>query len=144
MPEEFDNDAYRVTWLIRRLFRAMEHEAGEHRKNLSISTADRAVLELIHPDGELSVPEIARRYGVSRQHVQVTVNGLMDKGLVSTVNNPVHKRSPLIAPTARGRAVFDAVLERDRDTVDQLFEGIPQEDRRRTRETLEKLLDKLS
>lgn len=144
MPEEFDNDAYRITRLIRRLFRAMEREEGEHRKGLSLSTAERAVLELIHPDGELSVPEIARRYGVSRQHVQVTVNGLMDKGLASTLNNPVHKRSPLIAQTARGRAVFNAVLERDRDAMDRLFEGIPHEDRRRTRETLEKLLDKLS
>lgn len=144
MPEEFDNDAYRITWLIRRVVRAMEQEAGEHRKSLSISKADRAVLEFIHPDGGLSVPEIARRYGVSRQHVQVTVNALIDKGLVSTVNNPVHKRSPLIAPTARGRAVFDAVLERDRDVVDRLFKDIPHEDRRRTRETLEKLFYKLS
>lgn len=144
MSEEFDNDAYRITRLIRRLFRAMEHEAGEHRKSLSISTADRAVLELIHPDSELSVPEIARRYGVSRQHVQVTVNGLMNKSLVATVNNPVHKRSPLIVQTARGRAVFDAVLQHDRDAVNRLFEGIPHEDRRQTRATLEKLLEKLS
>lgn len=144
MPEKSDNDAYRFTWLIRRLFRGMEQEAAEYRKRLRVSAADRAVMELLHSDGALSVPDIARRYGVSRQHVQVTVNSLVARGRASAMDNPGHKRSPLITLTAKGRTDLDALLERERALADRLFAGIPGDDRRRTRETLEKLLGNLS
>lgn len=144
MSEEIDSDAYRITWLIRRLFRAMGYRAGEYLEGLGISAADRAVMEFIYPDRKLSVPEIARRYRVSRQHVQVTVNSLIDKDLASAVDNPGHKRSPLIMLTDQGRALFDTVLERDREAIDKLFANVPHDDRRQTRETLEKLFNNLS
>lgn len=144
MPEEIDSDAYRITWLIRRLYRAMANSAGGYLNDLGISAADRAVMEFIHPDRRLSVPDIARRYRVSRQHVQVTVNSLIDKGLAAAVDNPGHKRSPLIELTGAGRDLFQTVLEREREAIDRLFANVPPEDRRRTRETLETLYHNVS
>ena len=93
-----DSDAYRITWLIRRLFRAMGQKANEHLSDRGLTAADRAVLEFLSAAEGLTVPEIAARYQVSRQHIQVTVNGLVGKGLLTTRENPQHKRSPLIAP----------------------------------------------
>lgn len=144
MFDEIDDDAYRITWLIRRIFRVLGRRAGDYLDGLGISAADRAVMEFIYPDNELSVPEIARRYRVSRQHVQVTVNSLIKKGLAMAVDNPGHKRSPLIALTDAGRSLFETVLERDREAIDRMFATVPQEERRQTRETLEKLFNNLS
>ena len=87
---------YEITWLIRRIFRRMAQVAGENLETFGITAADRAVLEFLYPDEALSVPEIAQRYDVSRQHVQVTVNALLEKGLVAKRPNPRHKRSDLI------------------------------------------------
>jgi hypothetical protein len=86
---------YEVTWLIRRVFRAMAQLADSYLRAHGLSAADRAVLEFLYPDGALSVPEIAARYQVSRQHVQVTVNTLLDDGFLQSRPNPRHKRSPL-------------------------------------------------
>ena len=54
-------------------------------------------MEFLYPKEALSVPDIARRYDVSRQHVQVTVNTLVERGLARGTVNPRHKRSPLSA-----------------------------------------------
>ena len=144
MFDEIDDDAYRITWLIRRLVRAMGRRPGENLPGPGITAADRAVMEFIYPDKKLSVPEIARRYRASRQHVQVTVNSLIDKGLAAAVENPRHKRSPLIMLTDEGRDLFESVLERDREAIDKLFANVPHDDRRQTRETLEKLFKNIS
>lgn len=144
MPDSIDTDAYRITWLIRRLFRAMGHVAGEYLDDLDVSAADRAVMEFVYPDKQLSVPDIARRYQVSRQHVQATVNSLMEKGLVTSISNPGHKRSPLIVLKDEGRERFRTILERDREVIETVFADVPKTERQRTRETLEKLLNNLS
>jgi len=144
MRDELDSDAYQITWLIRRLFRAMGQKASEYLEELGVSAADRAVMEFLYPDERLSVPDIARRYQVSRQHVQVTVNGLAEKGLVKAEENPGHKRSPLIVLEDRGRDLFEAILARDHEALEKLFAEIPRSDQKQTRQTLEKILDNLS
>ena len=134
---------YEIVWLIRRLFRAMGNQANERLRHLDITAADRAVLEFLHPDEKLSVPDIAAKYDVSRQHVQVTVNRLADKGLLTREENPRHKRSPLIALTTAGRKLFDQVIRSDRQVIDELFADIPANNRKLTRRTLARLLEKI-
>ena len=137
------SDAYQVVWLIRRLFRALGQKSNESLKQFGISAADRAVLEFLYPEEILSVPDIAGRYQVSRQHVQVTVNALMESGLLAAKDNPRHKRSPLIELTAKGRGLFKEIKERDNDAVEQLFSSISAGERTTTQKTLETLLEQL-
>src|SRR5262245_65949851 len=59
----------------------------------------------------LTVPQIARRMGLTRQAVQATVNQLHRDTLIETSDNPDHRRSPLINLTERGRQQ-DAALDR--------------------------------
>src|SRR6266511_3861527 len=44
----------------------------------------------------LTVPQIARRMGLTRQSVQTSVNRLLSEELVEAHGNPDHRRSPLI------------------------------------------------
>ena len=134
---------YQVIWLLRRLFRALGQQANEELQEFEISAADRAVLEFLYPDEALSVPEIAGRYLVSRQHVQVTVNELLKSGLLLAKTNPRHKRSPLILLSDDGRKLFQTIRSRESKTVKRLFAGIPTQDRLVTQKTLEALLAQL-
>jgi DNA-binding MarR family transcriptional regulator len=143
MPRN-DSDAYRITWLIRRLFRAMGQRANEQLSGRGLTAADRAVLEFLSTADGLAVPEIAARYQVSRQHIQVTVNRLLAKGLLTTRENPKHKRSVLIALTARGRKVFASILDEDLATIEQWFAEMPAAKRRDLRRTLESLLQRIT
>ena len=138
--QQFD-DAYHIVWLIRRLFRALAQKSDDSLRDLGVSAADRAVLEFLKPDQKLTVPEIAERYQVSRQHVQVTVNGLLGAGLLTTETNPKHKRSPLITLTASGKRMFRTIKVRDTRVVKELFLDVSEKDRRITQQTLQTLLD---
>ena len=137
------SDGYQIVWLIRRLFRAMAQKSNDSLQGLGITVADRAVLEFLYPDEELSVPEIAKRYQVSRQHVQVTVNGLLKSGLLATKSNPRHKRSSLITLANGGRALFGKIKIQDTEIVEQLFSRVPEKDQLITRRTLKTLLAQL-
>jgi len=143
MPAALDDERYEIIWLVRRLFRALAQKSGENLEGMGISVADRAVMEFLHPDARLSVPEIASRYQVSRQHVQATVNSLLAKGLVAARDNPRHKRSALIALTPKGRKLVASVLDADAAVVDALFADFSTDQVRITRQTLQKLFSKL-
>ncbi len=137
------NEPYEVIWLIRRLFRALSQRSNELLETSGISAADRAVLEFLYPDRQLSVPEIAERYKVSRQHIQTTINSLSDKALVITRPNPRHKRSPLFTLSGAGRTLFRRILKRDQQVVTELFSEVSNSHVRTTRQTLQTLLDAL-
>jgi DNA-binding MarR family transcriptional regulator len=144
MSKVVTNESYQVIWLIRRLFRALSQKSTENLEGSGVSVADRAVMEFLYPDRMLSVPEIAEQYKVSRQHVQATVNTLLDAGLVVTRENPRHKRSPLIMLNAKGRELFAAVLKKDEEVIEILFSDISKSDVKVTQKTLQSLLNELS
>ena len=138
------NDAYKVTWLVRRLFRAMANKADAYLHDLDLTAADRAVMEFLFPDAELTVPDIARRYQVSRQHVQVTVNRLLDRSLLRSGDNPSHRRSLLIRLSGAGRSAFTEIRGIESELLDDVFSNVSIADVATTRRTLETLLGKLS
>ncbi len=143
MGESRRSEAYRVVWLVRRLFRALAQRSDVTLEPLGISSADRAVMEFLYPDQRLSVPEIARRYQVSRQHVQLTANRLIENRLLLSKPNPGHKRSPHLVLSAKGRALFRNILARDRALLEELFADIGETDIGITRATLEALLERM-
>lgn len=50
-----------------------------------------------------TVPQIARRMGMTRQGVQRVTDLLVDEGIIALVRNPDHVRSPLLRLTPKGR-----------------------------------------
>ncbi len=71
--------------------------------DVGMTAAMRAVLRDIVERGALTVPELAAMRSVTRQAVQPIVDDLMAGGLATTVPNPRHKRSLLIAATPSGQ-----------------------------------------
>ncbi len=61
--------------------------------------------------GELTVPQIARRLGTSRQNEQRIVGDLVADDVAELVANPDHRSSPLVRLTPRGRLVLAAINE---------------------------------
>ena len=143
MPNKLTDDSYEITWLIRRLFRAMAQNTNDRLAKLSINVADRAVLEFLHPDKALAVPEIASRYQVSRQHVQTTANELLTKKLIASKDNPRHKRSSLLQLTSKGNNLFARIRKDDNEVLQKVFAGIPRSDVATTHKTLQTLFNNL-
>lgn len=73
----------------------------------------RAVLEHLLREGPSPVPAIARRRGVTRQHVQALVNALRARRLVRLLPNPAHRRSALVGLTPRGEELIRRMKARE-------------------------------
>src|SRR5215469_184724 len=72
----------------------------------------------------LTVPQVARRMGLTRQAVQASVNRLRSEGLVETRENLDHRRSPLIWLTAVGRQKYEALDRRQIRWINELSAGL--------------------
>ena len=128
---------------LRRLFRALGTQRDETLKRFGLTAAERTVLEFLYPEAAMTVPQIARRFQVSRQYIQVNVNSLGDQGLLLQTENPDHARSPLLRLTNKGVTTFAAIEETEKDLIDQLFQTIPAAEKVVTARVLGQLLDKL-
>jgi len=76
----------------------------------------------------LTVPQIARRMGLTRQSVHATVGRLFASGLVQLIPNADHRRSQLVRLTQLGEAKYRAIQRRQAVWVSRLAEGLGRSD----------------
>jgi DNA-binding MarR family transcriptional regulator len=91
----------------------------------------------------LTVPQIARRMGLTRQSVHATVGRLARDGLLTFAPNVDHRRSPLVSLTERGRATYSATDRRQAGWVNRLAGGIGGTDLETTARVLEEICHRL-
>ena len=121
-----------LTELILSTFRANGRllEAGDRiASGHGLTSARWQVLGAIAlADRPLTVPQIARRMGLTRQSVHATVGRLQRDGLVEAAPNADHIRSQLIRLTDVGKQTY-AAIDRDQTLwVDELARGITRSD----------------
>jgi DNA-binding MarR family transcriptional regulator len=93
--------------------------------------------------GALTVPQIARRMGLTRQAVQASVNRLIGEGLVEAGENPDHRRSRLIRLTELGSAKYAAIQKRQARWINGLAVGLKRSELATTARVLEELSNRL-
>jgi DNA-binding MarR family transcriptional regulator len=104
-----------------------------------ITLGMRAVLEFLAREGATTVPGIARSRHVTRQHIQAVVNGLLEQKLAELLDNPAHKRSPLVGLTAEGRRTIERMKAREERLLAQQQFGVSGAEIRRAAETLRRV-----
>jgi DNA-binding MarR family transcriptional regulator len=91
-------------------------------------------------DRPLTVPQIARRMGLTRQSVHATVNRLVRDGFLELGPNADHRRSPIVGLTKQGIAKYEALDAKQVTWINRLARGIARSDI----ETAVRVLDELS
>jgi DNA-binding MarR family transcriptional regulator len=92
----------------------------------------------------LTVPQIARRMGLTRQSVQASVNRLIGEVLLEADENPDHRRSRLIRLTEVGRAKYAELDRRQVKWVNELAAGLRTSELSTAARILEELSDRLN
>lgn len=92
-------------------------------------------------EGEWTVPSVAHRLGVSRQAVQRVADVLASEDLVRFVDNPAHRRSPLVELTRSGRTTLGHITESSHAWRSRLAAHFSTTELEDTRATLRKLLE---
>ena len=107
-----------VTALILRIFRlngALLAAGDRLVGRLGLTSARWQLLGgIVDQEELLSVAELAREIGVTRQAVQRIANELEAEGVVAFRANPRHKRAQLVELTSRGRELFERSIELQR------------------------------
>lgn len=91
----------------------------------------------------LTVPQIARRMGLTRQSVHATVKRLEADGLLQLESNADHRRSRLVRLTECGRARYGALAARQARWSNRLAEGLELSALKTTTQTLGELCKRL-
>ena len=85
------------------------------------------VLAALQGHRELTVPQVARRLGLTRQSVQRVIDQLFAEGLVTWGRNPDHKTSPLLRLSDAGeglaQSLDDAAQAATRDLLRHMEAG---------------------
>jgi DNA-binding MarR family transcriptional regulator len=92
----------------------------------------------------LTVPQIARRMGLTRQSVHATVKRLMADGLVELEPNADHRRSQLVRMTEQGERRYAAIDRLQMAWVNRLARGVDRSDLETTRRVLDELSARLT
>ena len=125
-----------VTELILETFRLNGQllEAGDRlTAPLGLTSARWQVLGAIEEEGRpLTVAQVGRRMGLSRQAVQRLVNDLERLGFVSLEDNPDHKRARLVQPTPSCLETLGRLNEIQATWVNELSDGLSEAVLRRT------------
>lgn len=95
------------------LYRRLNIVAEDVHHRGEMSGGYRGILRILKAEGPLTVPQMARKRAVSRQHIQMLVNRLATDNFVQTISNPANKRSPLVALTARGGQFVEEMDQRE-------------------------------
>jgi DNA-binding MarR family transcriptional regulator len=102
-------DTYRLLVAdVYELAGALRRHGDELASAIGQTQARWQVLSVVSA-GDWTVPDAARRLGVTRQAVQRIADLLVDDGLATYDANPGHKRSPFLRLTPDGVAALDAI-----------------------------------
>jgi DNA-binding MarR family transcriptional regulator len=109
-----------------------------------LSSARWQVLGAIALAGRpLTVPQIARRMGLTRQSVHATAGRLVADDLLQFLPNADHQRSQLLRLTEVGRAKYRAMERRQGAWVSRLTKGLGVSNLQTTARTLRELCRRL-
>lgn len=102
---------------VRLTMHALVQSFEKLHEGKDISLSMRAVLEFLSKEGPSTVPEIARSRHVSRQHIQLLANSLIELGMVHEIDNPAHKKSKQLSLTQLGVRNFSRMKEAELDSL---------------------------
>lgn len=87
----------------------------------------------------LSVADIARAMGITRQSVQRIADLMAEQGLAEYVPNPAHRRAKLLKLTAAGDAALDRIRPAQKAAAERLVKVLGQDELRDTVDRLKVL-----
>jgi DNA-binding MarR family transcriptional regulator len=113
---------------IRLIYQKLVEVGDRIHADEKVSMGMRAVLEILLKNGPATVPDIARSRSVTRQHIQVLANELLNRDLVELAINPSHKRSSLLTLTSEGEDLIQRMRRREFRLYEETGFGVTTEE----------------
>ena len=132
-----------LTSALRGAFNRLKALGDTLHGDLQVTTAMRAVMETLSASGAMTVPQIAKLKGVTRQHIQLLADALCEAGLAVVKENPAHRRSSLIGLTEKGKRAFAKMQAREVPVIEALADDFEAQELERATAVLNRLSARL-
>jgi DNA-binding MarR family transcriptional regulator len=117
-----------LIWEIRRAFRDLAAAADRELQELELQAGDRAFLEFLAREPEpVSLSELARKYSMSRQHIQQTLRRLPHPEWVEELPDLTDRRAIRVCLSRKGRAYWKKIRVVDREFLNRLAKNLSEE-----------------
>lgn len=125
--------------LINELSKLFNDRMRQRTEALGFAPGYRRLLFHLHRGDALSQLELVKRTHLSAPTVSVALRQMESDGLVIRENDPEDLRTVLVRLTEAGHAADRQVVHAIQETESEMLRGIPQEELRQIRPTLEKM-----
>ncbi|MCH9697849.1 MAG: MarR family transcriptional regulator [Gammaproteobacteria bacterium] len=116
-------------------------EGDQLVKKLGLTSARWKVLGALSSGlGPMTVPDIARAMGQSRQAVQRLSNEMVKDGLLMTQINPGHQRAKFLILTDHGKRAYENAMQKQIPWVNAIASELKEADLEVTSSILKKLI----
>ena len=118
-------------------------EGDQLIRDLGLTSARWKVLGALSNSGPMTVPDIARMMGQSRQAVQRLTNELVNDGLLATQINPGHRRAKFLVLTDDGKHAYEQAMQKQVPWVNSIANEFKEADLKLASSVLQKLIARL-
>ncbi len=119
-------------------------EGDQLTKEFKLTSARWKILgALAGADQPMTVPDIAKTMGQTRQAVQRLVNEMQEDGLLTTQINPHHKRAKLQVLTEKGKTSFEVIQKKQAPWVNAIAAQFSPSDLKKVNSVLTQLINTL-
>ena len=119
-------------------------EGDKLTKDLELTSARWKILGALSlATKPMTVSDIAKTMGQTRQAVQRLANEMKDDGFLHYDNNPRHKRAKVLILESKGKEYFKLLEERQIRWVNSLSKGLTKQKLEMTTKTLRQLIDNI-
>lgn len=127
-------------WLVlMKAYHAIEAYSEKTRTGSGLGDSDFRVLEVLLHKGPLPVNTIGPKVWLTPGSISVAVDRLYERGLVSRVESESDRRKKIVALTAKGKKLIEAMFAAHAKEMEKLAEVLTEKERRQLERGLKTL-----
>lgn len=130
MPVEIEDELGELLEVVLSIATGLRQARHVVPKTGGLSLPALGVLKLLNLQPGLTVPQLARHRGTTRQNIQVLVDRLANVGWVESIANPDHKRSGRLRLTSTGHEALLSVNQRQAGWLAEMLPSVTGEELR--------------
>ena len=138
------NSISRLSQQVFKLNGLLQEEGMRMSKDSPVNPSRWRILGvLVRSNAPLTVPQIAREFGQSRQSVQRLVDAMYADGYLEYIHNPAHAKSRLVGLTQLGEQTYESLIDQREASLTNMAEALDSNLMLQTEQLLAAWIEKL-
>ncbi|GGA78126.1 MarR family winged helix-turn-helix transcriptional regulator [Ornithinibacillus halotolerans] len=123
-----DNLSLKAFVVLMKASKSIQEAIKHDISNQGMRTSDFSILEALYHKGRLTVREVSEAVLINTGSITYVIDKLEKKGLLERSNCKEDRRVVYIQITEEGKQLMDTIFPQHQQVIEELFDGIAEED----------------